>query len=510
MFVLGKSVSFCKGEGSLNHNNRKFFAKNVDPERTHLNVIYKQESLSDAYDKLFGEELTRYNASQKRADRKIPDYIEHIRNSKNGEKLFYENVIQVGTMHSCPAQSEDGKKAAKILDEYMRDFEKRNPNLYVFNAVMHMDEATPHIHVDWIPVARGYQNGLQVRNSLDKALKQQGVDGKNNKTENRTQAWQARERNCLIEVMERNGWEYEPSLDTERGNLTIDQYKAMVEEIKKEVETLPAQIQKQNIPLSKDKVLVSTDELEHLERRAALSTVHEEATEAIKEKATDKANEYIDYVNVQLTKLQAAQEEERRKIELEREKVRRQRENAESEEAHAYYLIKEAEGKVHEVEVEKKKCLNLQTRLDSLDGDYKNLIRGYNALKAENTSLKAQIEAVRAETADKIEEAVKSFRERSESLAEALRGAFEDLTNIVKAYGKLKYRGDDPDYHIDDLSDRQGKLIDGIADYGAAQARKAGFPDLAEDMEEHVDISKDIKAFVEPKVVTKKKDFREL
>lgn len=140
--------------------------------------------------------------------------MEHIRKSKNGEKLFYENVVQVGTMYSCPVGSTDGETASKILDEYMRGFEQRNPNIYVFNAVLHLDEATPYLHIDWIPIARDYKNGLQIRNSLDKALKQQGIDGTGGKKGNSTQNWQEQERVSLISVMERYGWQYEASLDT--------------------------------------------------------------------------------------------------------------------------------------------------------------------------------------------------------------------------------------------------------------------------------------------------------
>lgn len=171
---MGKSVSFCKGKRSMAHNNREFITSNVDQSRTPLNIIYKQEPIAEAYEKLFGEEVRRYNEGKK-LSRQIPDYMEHIRKSKNGEKLFYENVVQVGTMYSCPVGSTDGETASKILDEYMRGFEQRNPNIYVFNAVLHLDEATPHLHIDWIPIARDYKNGLQVRNSLDKALMERAV-----------------------------------------------------------------------------------------------------------------------------------------------------------------------------------------------------------------------------------------------------------------------------------------------------------------------------------------------
>ena len=137
------SISVCKGKGSLKHNNREFITQNVDSKRTHLNIVYKQESLVKAYEFCFGSTIQDYNAKQKRKDRQINGVkgdIEKIRKSKNGEKLFYETVVQVGNKYTCSTLSQDGELAKKILDEYMKNFQNRNPNLYVFNAVMHLDE----------------------------------------------------------------------------------------------------------------------------------------------------------------------------------------------------------------------------------------------------------------------------------------------------------------------------------------------------------------------------------
>ena len=191
---MGKaSISVVKGKGSLNHNNREFVTDNVDRNRIKDNITYKCESLEDAYRHCFDEAIRNYNAKQKRADRQIDGvagYMEQIRTSKNGEKLFYENLIQVGNMRDSGVGMEQGEVCKQVLDEYMRGFQERNPNLYVFNAVMHLDEQTPHLHIDYIPVAHGYKNGLQARNSLDRAFREQGVDGKSNKYENRTIAWQ--------------------------------------------------------------------------------------------------------------------------------------------------------------------------------------------------------------------------------------------------------------------------------------------------------------------------------
>ena len=136
------SLSVVKGKGSINHNNREFVTDNVDKDRIKDNITYKRESLAEAYRHCFGEAIENYNAKQKRSDRRIngvQGYMEQIRNSKNGEKLFYENLIQVGNMRDSGVGTEQGETCKQILDKYMREFEERNPNLYVFNAVMHLD-----------------------------------------------------------------------------------------------------------------------------------------------------------------------------------------------------------------------------------------------------------------------------------------------------------------------------------------------------------------------------------
>ena len=188
------SISVCKGKGSIAHNNREFIAENVISEKTEDNIIYKQENLEQAYKKCFEKAINNYNLSQKRKDRLIQGvkgYIEHIKNSKNKEKLFYENIVQVGNMYDSKVGTKQGDVCIQILDKYMREFEHRNPNLYVFNAVLHLDEQTPHLHIDYIPLAHNYKQGLKTRNSLDRAFKEQGIEGKSNKYENSTLfAWQ--------------------------------------------------------------------------------------------------------------------------------------------------------------------------------------------------------------------------------------------------------------------------------------------------------------------------------
>ena len=137
------------GKGSINHNTRAFSAKNVDVERSIYNVEFCHAEIEEVYHELFDEALERYNAKQKRNDRKIDNYYEKIRQGKQ-EKLFYEAVFQIGNRDDMNAKSEEGELAKEILIEFMKDFQKRNQYLQVFSAHLHMDEETPYIHVDFI------------------------------------------------------------------------------------------------------------------------------------------------------------------------------------------------------------------------------------------------------------------------------------------------------------------------------------------------------------------------
>lgn len=278
------SISVCKGKGSLNHNNREFITENVDPNRTKDNIIYVRESLEQAYEKCFGQAVSDYNAKQKRADRRIDGakgYMEQVRTSKNGEKLFYENVVQVGNMFDSHVGTEQGEVCKRILNDYMSTFQERNPNLYVFNAVLHMDEQTPHLHIDYIPLAHGYKQGLMARNSLDRAFREQGIDGKANKYENRTIAWQNREKDHIESIMKEYGLERSADRGLDQEHLTVDQYKAVAERIHAEVKHIDKQIESKPTLFNKKKVKVKAEDLEQLQRRAKLSMVHEKATKEL-------------------------------------------------------------------------------------------------------------------------------------------------------------------------------------------------------------------------------------
>ena len=195
------------GQGSVNHNSRKFNAKNTDPERSHLNITYCHENIKTVFHELFDEALKRYNDKQTRADRKIEDYYEKIRSSKQ-EKPFHEIILQVGNKDDMSAEGEDGQLAAAVLDEYMRGFQERNPRLRVFSAHLHMDEATPHLHIDFVPFTTGSKRGLDTRVSLKQALAAQGFKG-GTRGDTEWSQWVRSEKEQLAAVMERHGIEWE-------------------------------------------------------------------------------------------------------------------------------------------------------------------------------------------------------------------------------------------------------------------------------------------------------------
>ena len=173
---LERTISGMIGKGSIKHNTRAFSAKNVDKERSKDNVEFCNKNIREVYHELFDEALERYNAKQKRSDRKIDDYYEKIRLGKQ-EKLFYEVIFQIGNKDDMNARSEDGKLAKQILTEFMEDFQRRNPNLYVFSAHLHMDEETPHLHIDFVPFIQNSKRGLDTRVSLKGALGEMGFKG---------------------------------------------------------------------------------------------------------------------------------------------------------------------------------------------------------------------------------------------------------------------------------------------------------------------------------------------
>ena len=204
---MKRTISFMTGKGSVNHNSRKFHAKNTDPKRSHWNVEYCNQDIREVYHELFDEALDRYNSKQTRKDRKIEDYYEKIRSGKQ-EKPFHEIILQIGDKNNMGATTKEGQMAARILDVYMKDFQRRNPTLRVFSAHLHMDEATPHLHIDFVPYTTGSKRGLDTRVSLKQALSALGFKG-GTRMETELNQWVAAEKQKLASIMLEHGIEWE-------------------------------------------------------------------------------------------------------------------------------------------------------------------------------------------------------------------------------------------------------------------------------------------------------------
>ena len=186
-------------------------------------MTFCNDDLKQVYHEIFDEALAAYNAKKKKTRDKIPDYYEHIRQGKQ-EKLFHEAIFQIGNLEDCGCGSPGGERAAAALKEFAESFQERNPHLRVFNMVLHMDEATPHLHVDFVPVATEQSRGLSTRVSMKQALKQQGFVGLGrNQTEWR--AWMEREKASLTEIAQAHEFEI-ISLGGGRPHMELPEFKA--------------------------------------------------------------------------------------------------------------------------------------------------------------------------------------------------------------------------------------------------------------------------------------------
>lgn len=176
---MGYSISLNQGTmTSLSHNNRDNIYGNpdIDLSRSGENIFYLQQDIREAYDEVFGDAVQEYNDKQKRKDRRIEDYYEKVRLDKKTEPQR-ELIVAIGSKEDGE-QDLDWKKQA--LDRYAKSFQTENPNLKVYNMVMHNDEANPHLHINYVPYYES-NRGLGRRVANNKALKAQGIEGKDDR-----------------------------------------------------------------------------------------------------------------------------------------------------------------------------------------------------------------------------------------------------------------------------------------------------------------------------------------
>lgn len=412
---MSKTISFVKGKGSINHNNRDFTAKNVDASRTSMNVIYVQIPIEEAYEEIFGQAVADYNAEQKRSDRKIGNYLSKIKQSKNNEKVFYETVVQIGKRDDTGILDEDGNitedamLAKEVLDEYARTFQERNPNLILFNAVLHMDEATPHLHLDYIPVAHGYKTGLKTRNSLTKGLQEMGIAPAIGKNDTETMHWQKREREHIAELCKARGIETEV-LGIVRDNYTIPEYKAAM----REKEAAEVEI-----------------EILHSEKEEAISLINATGSQI------QSNYEVIDEQEEELKYIEKRIEEAELRIRAKQEEIS----NIAEAMKPSYAEIQEIESKVTPVSsvFGKEPMVKIPRKLyDKLIARYQladTLERLYHDYESKTRTLMIRVDELKAEVAF-LKDKVQKFTDFIE--AKGLVEAFKEFLNPKKAIKKVR------------------------------------------------------------------------
>ena len=313
---MKRTISAMSGDGVVAHNRRTYLAENVDLTRTHLNIEYCYTPIEEAYHQLFDTALAEFNSKQKRKDRCIKNYYEKNRDGKQ-EKTFYEVIFQVGNREDMSSEGENAELAKAILDKFMRSFQKRNPQLHVYSAHLHMDEATPHLHIDFIPFTTGSKRGLSTRVSLKQALADQGITGEGRSLTERD-LWVQKEKEALAEIMLEHGIEWEQKGE-QREHLSVLEYKRekrqeelaeLTQQTEQKAQEFSAlekkveKIQKQNVAIeavekieAKPMVLSSKVTLERSEYEslsiAAKKYVAQEKKEHKLQKALDAAHKLI-------------------------------------------------------------------------------------------------------------------------------------------------------------------------------------------------------------------------
>lgn len=396
----------------MSHNNRDFKPKNVDSGRTKNNVTFIKEPIGEAYEKLFGAAVERYNAKQKRSDRKIKNgYYEYQFNHKISQnvvtspdkrKSFYEDVVQIGTKDDTGMGTLDSEIAARCLTEYMDGFQARNPNFYVFNAVLHMDEATPHLHIDYIPVGH-YKRGVDTQNGIAQALKEMGFgDGKD-----AIARWRKSECDVLKEICERYGITISESQKS-RGTMTVEAYKEVkrLEDKLAHLSELSNAADSTEIPhkkslFGKGKVVVSTEDFEKVEAEKKIAAVQQEVAKQQAQKAAEVERNNLDYAE-QLVAREAEISENERFLETKLRYAEERRVKAEelyNRQRNINGVLEEKERECRQYKLEAGRVPYLEYKIDDLEKGLEKLSKKCSEKESETAVLNEAVSEQKQEIA---------------------------------------------------------------------------------------------------------------
>lgn len=464
-------MSIAKGRGYLNHNDRsidRVSEKSWDPESSRKNVICRNIPIQDAYNQIFGKALSEYNQRQidvNHPERQIKNYYDHISRSKQ-EKPFYEFVVAFGNMND--KDTEIYPVLQRCLDEYITNFDERNPNFKVFQKIVHLDEkGIDHAHLDFIPVSTHNKRGLSVKNSFRGALKEMGYTGKTAFLD-----WRQSEEKYMAEILERHGLEFERGSGRDE-HLNVRQYQAEAREINRLAQQKLKNMELPSIP----------------EPEIKTNPITKSESVKLSKAEFDKIKQVIDYQQTQITSLEAQKSDlsaKLKSVELRLDTARKKpymREN----ETLTQGLKKESdfsEKLTKKYEKLGNECVELRKSCNKLKKEVSNLHQENNDLKKENSS-----------QFRKIKELERKISDISLDFHYKLTRAYVSIKTIVQAVGMLKYDKDEG-YGIENITDKQERLIDGVSEYGSALAKENEYPELAKQMDKKVGIDESIESFV--------------
>lgn len=213
------------------HNTRQARSigrsSNINHKESRNNITLIHEPVKKAYKRLFQKSVDEFNEKQIQqghSKRVIKDYYSEIQKSK--KHTCYEIIVQIGSLkEGTPAGLE---QVAYV--KYVKEFEKRNPNLCVIGAYLHNDEGTSHLHLDYIAFAE-CKRGMKIQNTLTGALKAQGFTS-SSKSDTAQIRWEQSERDSMRRICNELGIPLQEQGIGHKRHLEVSEYKELQEQFK--------------------------------------------------------------------------------------------------------------------------------------------------------------------------------------------------------------------------------------------------------------------------------------
>ena len=405
-------------------------------------------------------------SAKKHPERQKKDYYSAVCHDKKTEP-FREAVVQIGNKDKQLPRWESNE----ILQKFLKRFQENNPQLVVVGAYIHNDEATPHMHIVYVPVAT-YSKGLKKRVSNDKALNQMGFKTWND--------WKDSQMACLESLVREKGYDREFMNNSNKHIADVEKFKRVQKEVERLAKNKLEKMELPDIP----------------EPEIKLNPITKTESVKFSKAEFDKIKQVIDYQQTQITSLEAQKSDLSAKLENVELKLDTARKKP---------YMRENETLTQNLQDESDFSEKLTKKYEKLNNQYIDLFKGYKKLEKENSSLHEKNTSLEKENSSLHQENASQFSKIKElemkisnitlDFHYRLTRAYVSIKNIVQAVGMLKYDKDEG-YGIENITDKQERLIDGVSEYGSALAKENEYPELAKQMDQKVGIDESLKSFV--------------